>query len=63
MSTCNNCNNCAWFCHSDRMCYGNAIQRELAVETTPDSVCETWSFDGLGDQEREELDVLVTMEV
>ena len=52
------CGNCAWYCHSNGMCY---------VPVYPDPVipcraCSNWSADGLDDQEREDLDALMTME-
>ena len=56
------CNNCAWYCHSSSKCYGNAIQEELAFAVKPDDLCRWWTHDGLTDQEREELDAVMTME-
>ena len=50
-----NCNNCAWFCHMDGRCYGNAIRIEMTTTTTTDNYCKNWTFDGLGDEEREAL--------
>ena len=59
-----NCNNCAWFCHRDRKCYGLAVERyKVAIFCCPtDPGCERWDFDGLEDWEREP-DALVTMEM
>ena len=57
-----NCSNCAWYCHGDSQCYGNGCHEELAVEVSPDHVCKYWMSDGISDEEREELDALVTME-
>ena len=57
-----NCSNCAWFCHADGRCYGfNLTQRipSYSVSVMPDMSCSKWSFDGLGDDERE---ALMTME-
>lgn len=62
MTTCKKCNNCAWYCHSSNRCYVQAIEEKLAIEVSPEELCDDWSFDGLGDQEREDLDTLVTME-
>lgn len=54
-----NCMNCAWFCHSDQRCYGICNGGKAPKW----SVCGHWTADGLSDQEREELDTLVTMEM
>ena len=55
MSDCKKCNNCAWFGHWGKKCYVQAFVEELAVEVSPDDVCKDWTFDGLGDEEREAL--------
>ena len=57
-----NCINCAWFCHADGKCYGVEGVPQ-GYPTVPNGCeCSTWTFDGLKDEEREELDALVTME-
>ena len=56
-----NCNNCAWYCHADGKCYGAASDGTyLPLINT--GRCKNWAADGLSDEEREELDALVTME-
>ena len=67
MTTCKKCNNCAWYCHSDGRCYGQMATICGYPVGIGDGMrnrwaCSNWSFDGLGDQEREDLDTLVTME-
>ena len=65
MTKCSNCNNCAWFCHSDGKCYGNhftLVEIMKGIPTDARNICGDWSFDGLEDWEREELDTLVTMD-
>ena len=63
-----NCNNCAWYCHSDGNCYGTKARLFALVPASKAFVtsvsCESWAYDGLEDWEREELDqaALVTME-
>ena len=60
---CNNCKNCAWFCHADGMCWAPGAASPWEVSETQKNIgCMGWSFDGLEDWEREELDALVTME-
>ena len=58
-----NCTNCAWYCHADGKCYGNPyhVGAELLFAASERS-CDDYAFDGLSDEEREELDALVTME-
>lgn len=65
------CNTCAWYCHSNGQCYGNALLPEGIEIGLPineaHAACENWSFDGLQDWERDackrEDDTLVTMEL
>lgn len=62
MTKCSNCNNCAWFCHSDGKCYGATFEGSRMSKATFETGCGRWSFDGLEDWEREELDALVTVD-
>jgi hypothetical protein len=63
------CKNCAWYCHADGKCYGNALLLTGAEIGLPidekHEACESWAFDGLEDWEREACkpDALVTMEM
>lgn len=60
-----NCNNCAWYCHSDGKCYGNSALRlgiEIGISVyKPLKDCPVWASDGLTDYERETM-TLMTME-
>ena len=61
------CENCAWFCHTDGKCYGTAARLSGLVPASfpavwQGSACETWTFDGLEEWEREETEALMTME-
>lgn len=56
-----NCNNCAFYCHGNSKCYGNAIRDEMAVDVDPGRSCADWTFDGLKEWEREQV-LLMTME-
>ena len=64
-----NCTNCAWFCHADGKCYGTEFILDgmeigaVLTEAPEEGCCRDWAFDGLKDEEREELDALVTMEM
>lgn len=52
----NNCNNCAWFCHSDGKCYGCGVEDAYIARyvNSPKNIkCSKWTFDGLEDWERE----------
>lgn len=58
-----NCKTCAWYCHSDRHCYG--FMGKVHGEPMPVSknwTCGKWTFDGLEEWEREETEALMTME-
>lgn len=60
-----NCNNCAWFCHTDEKCYGNLALldgEEIGCNIDNTRSCRSWAFDGLKDWERENKDALVTVE-
>ena len=62
-SSCKNCNNCAWFCHSDRKCYGTEARLtgiSLPKKPKTGTGCFAWSSDGLTDEER---DAFMTMEM
>lgn len=62
------CGTCAWFCHSDGKCYGNALLLdgvEIGLPIDENRCCDRWAFDGLEDWEREACkpeNVLMTME-
>ena len=56
------CVSCAWFCHSDRKCYGADFKGQELCRATYETGCGKWTADGLSDEEREELDALVTVE-
>lgn len=52
-----NCENCAWFCHTDGRCYGYDTQPwgspfTVGFENKKEG-CDSWTFDGLEDWERE----------
>ena len=56
------CGNCAWYCHSDKKCYGTVKNVLGYAGMTPvTDVCGCWSFDGLEDWEREP-NALMTMD-
>ena len=58
-----NCNNCAWFCHSDGKCYGTEIRLAgigLPKKPKTGTGCGAWQADGLTDDER---DAFMTMEM
>lgn len=65
-----NCKTCAWYCHSDGLCYGIPMKPfqmgtevVLAIGYPPiKNGCEYWAFDGLEEWEREETEALMTME-
>ena len=55
----NTCKNCAWYCHSDGRCYGNLALlagEEIGCVVDINRSCRKWSFDGLEDWERDQLD-------
>ena len=55
-----NCNNCAWYCHSDGNCY--YMSYTGWIDRKPeDKGCINWTFDGLKEWEREQM-LLMTME-
>ena len=51
------CSNCAWYCHIDGKCYATKARLTGLVEASKPLIegiaCESWSFDGLEDWERE----------
>ena len=62
------CKNCAWYCHSDQLCYGTKARLYGVVRASEPifgKSCEEWSFDGLDDWERDQIqtpsNTLVTM--
>lgn len=64
-----NCGTCAWYCHSNGMCYGNDMMLAGIEAGTPmdekHEACGHWAFDGLEEWEREAFRpeaVLMTME-
>ena len=63
MNTCKNCNNCAWYCHADGKCYGGNDDGipVYAHVNAHNRNCHYWTFDGLEDWEREELNAPVEM--
>jgi len=68
MSDGKKCRTCAWYCHSNGFCYGNAlllngIEIWIPMEENH-AACDYWSFDGLEDWERDACKpaALVTME-
>ena len=56
------CKNCAWYCHSDGKCYGRCYDGDRVTIFGLTGCCSDWTFDGLGDWEREPEEALVTME-
>lgn len=55
------CKNCAWYCHSEGTCWENGPAmywgHYLAEYKDKNSeACDKWSFDGLEDWERDQLD-------
>lgn len=52
------CNNCWWFCHSNRKCFRSSAM--IAVSIPKEMKCEQWAYDGLEEWERD--DALMTME-
>ena len=51
------CNNCAWYCHTDGNCYGTKarLYNIVPASTAPNYACSDWSYDGLDDWEREQI--------
>ena len=57
-----NCETCAWYCHTDGMCYAPLYTNPVEIPEWWGRRCLCWTADGLTKQEREDLDALVTME-
>ena len=62
------CSECAWYCHADGKCYGNALlpmgtEIGLPMDEKHEA-CHSCTFDGLEEWEREACkpDTLVTMD-
>lgn len=61
------CKNCAWYCHSDGNCYGTKarLYNVVPAAKAPNWTCSDWSYDGLDDWEREQIEepsnILMTM--
>ena len=60
------CKNCAWYCHVDGKCYGNALlpmgtEIGLPMDEKHEA-CHSWTFDGLEEWEREPEEALMAME-
>lgn len=62
----NTCKNCAWYCHTDRQCYGLMVKiHGEPMKVSKNWTCSKWAFDGLEDFERKDCEksALMAMEL